>query len=615
MSDAPAVIVDGLRKSFDDIVAVDGVTFDVAAGESFGFLGPNGAGKSTTINILCTLLRPTGGSASVAGFDVATRPADVRRHIGLVFQDPTLDEYLTAEENLRFHAELYGVPRETTEDRLRDVLEMVELWERRKGIVATFSGGMRRRLEIARGLLHSPRVLFLDEPTVGLDPQTRAHIWSYIEELRKREEITIFLTTHYMDEAEHCDRIAIIDHGTIVAIDTPEALKASVGEDRMELRTADDEIAMRELRESFGLEPTTAEGAIRVYVANGDRFIPRLFAELTVPIVSVLGDAADARRRVHVVHRPHDPRRRGDGVRADGGQPVHPAADGGAPMSLAQVAPVRVTQGTLADDWRAVKVVWKRELLRFRRNKPRIVTSLAQPILFLFVLGTGLSHLIPGDSGFDFRTFMFPGVISMTILFTAIFSAVSIVWDREFGFLREMLVAPSRRWAIMVGKAAGGSTVATMQGVIILALAGVVHVPYSPILMLTLLGEMALAAFMLTSLGLMLASRIKQVESFQVVMQLFVLPMFFLAGAIFPLTGLPLWLAALTKIDPLAYVITPMRSAVFSHVAIPPDVAAKLNAGVTWDGWRLPSGLALAIVGVVALVLLGVAIVRFSKTE
>ena len=287
MSDAPAVIVDGLRKSFDDIVAVDGVTFDVAAGESFGFLGPNGAGKSTTINILCTLLRPTGGSASVAGFDVASRPADVRRHIGLVFQDPTLDEYLTAEENLRFHAELYGVPRETTEDRLRDVLEMVELWERRKGIVATFSGGMRRRLEIARGLLHSPRVLFLDEPTVGLDPQTRAHIWSYIEELRKREEITIFLTTHYMDEAEHCDRIAIIDHGTIVAIDTPEALKASVGEDRMELRTADDEIAMRELRESFGLEPTTAEGAIRVYVANGDRFIPRLFAELTVPVVSV----------------------------------------------------------------------------------------------------------------------------------------------------------------------------------------------------------------------------------------------------------------------------------------------------------------------------------------
>jgi ABC-2 type transport system ATP-binding protein len=287
MSGAPAVVVEDLRKSFDDLVAVDGVTFGVAAGESFGFLGPNGAGKSTTINVLCTLLRPTGGSASVAGFDVATHPADVRRHIGLVFQDPTLDEYLTAEENLRFHAELYGVPRETTEDRLHDVLEMVELWDRRTSIVATFSGGMRRRLEIARGLLHSPRVLFLDEPTVGLDPQTRAHIWSYIEELRAREAITIFLTTHYMEEAEHCDRIAIIDHGQIVAIDSPEALKASVGQDRVELRTADDEQAMTQLRQAFDLEPTTAEGAVRFYVANGDRFIPRLFAELTVPILSV----------------------------------------------------------------------------------------------------------------------------------------------------------------------------------------------------------------------------------------------------------------------------------------------------------------------------------------
>jgi len=287
MSGAPAVVVDDLRKSFDDLVAVDGVTFEVAAGESFGFLGPNGAGKSTTINILCTLLRPTGGSASVAGFDVVSRPADVRRHIGLVFQDPTLDEYLTAEENLRFHAELYGVPRDSTEERLKDVLEMVELWDRRTSIVSTFSGGMRRRLEIARGLLHSPRVLFLDEPTVGLDPQTRSHIWSYIEELRKRESITIFLTTHYMDEAEHCDRIAIIDHGTIVAIDSPEALKASVGQDRVVLKTADDGAAMAQLQDVFDLEPTTSEGAVRFYVANGDRFLPRLFAELTVPILSV----------------------------------------------------------------------------------------------------------------------------------------------------------------------------------------------------------------------------------------------------------------------------------------------------------------------------------------
>jgi ABC-2 type transport system ATP-binding protein len=287
VSSEVAVLVERLGKVFDDITAVDGVSFDVPAGESFGFLGPNGAGKSTTINILCTLLRPTTGRATVAGYDVVSRPADVRRHIGLVFQDSTLDEYLTAEENLRFHAELYGVPRELAEGRLRDVLEMVELWERRRSVVSTYSGGMKRRLEIARGLLHLPRVLFLDEPTVGLDPQTRAHIWSYIEELRRRESITIFLTTHYMDEAEHCDRIGIIDHGRIVAIDTPESLKSSVGRDRIELRTADDEAAMTELRDTLGLEPTVAEGAVRIYVPNGDRFVPKLFAELTVPILAV----------------------------------------------------------------------------------------------------------------------------------------------------------------------------------------------------------------------------------------------------------------------------------------------------------------------------------------
>jgi len=264
VNDEPAVLVQRLGKVFDDITAVDDVSFDVPVGESFGFLGPNGAGKSTTINILCTLLRPTTGGARVAGFDVASHPADVRRHIGLVFQESTLDEYLTAEENLRFHAELYGVPRDIAEDRLRDVLEMVELWERRRSVVSTYSGGMKRRLEIARGLLHSPRVLFLDEPTVGLDPQTRAPIWSYIEELRRSESITIFLTTHYMDEAEYCDRIAIMDSGRIVALDTPEALKASVGSDRVRLRTADDAAAIDALADVLGIEATTSEKKIAV---------------------------------------------------------------------------------------------------------------------------------------------------------------------------------------------------------------------------------------------------------------------------------------------------------------------------------------------------------------
>ncbi len=205
----------------------------------------------------------------MAGHDVVGERDDVRRNIGLVFQDTTLDGYLSAEQNLRLHAELYGVPRDAVTERLRQVMEMVGLWERRASLVMTFSGGMKRRLEIARGLLHSPRVLFLDEPTVGLDPQTRSSIWSYISELKRDEDITIFLTTHYMDEAEYCDRIAIMDRGTIVALDTPAALKASVGVDRVQIQTDDDEAAIAALRERFEIEATRRRRGRHVRRAGG----------------------------------------------------------------------------------------------------------------------------------------------------------------------------------------------------------------------------------------------------------------------------------------------------------------------------------------------------------
>ncbi len=287
LSGAAAVLAEDLRKSYGELEAVKGVNFQVAAGETFGFLGPNGAGKSTTISMLCTITRPSAGRALVAGFDVVREQAQVRRHIGLVFQDTTLDDYLTATENLSFHAELYGVPKSQLQDRLQQVMEMVGLWDRRASLVRTFSGGMKRRLEIARGLLHSPRVLFLDEPTVGLDPQTRSHIWGYITELKKREKITIFLTTHYMDEAEYCDRIAIIDNGLIVASDTPEALKASVGQDRVELHTSDDPATIRQLAEHFDLDARMSEGAVAFFVNQGEEFVPRLFAELGIRILSV----------------------------------------------------------------------------------------------------------------------------------------------------------------------------------------------------------------------------------------------------------------------------------------------------------------------------------------
>jgi ABC-2 type transport system ATP-binding protein len=282
-----AVSVRGLSKTYDDLEAVRGVDFDVARGEIFGFLGPNGAGKTTTISMLCTLVKPTGGGALVAGHDVVTQRDDVRRNIGLVFQETTLDGYLTAEQNLRLHAELYGIDASLVPGRIRQVLEMVGLWERKDGQVLAFSGGMRRRLEIARGLMHSPRVLFLDEPTLGLDPQTRSSIWRYIRTLKETEETTIFMTTHYMDEAEFCHRIAIMDQGEIVALDTPETLKARVGADRVRIQTDDDQAAIAMLAERFGLEGVISEGAVTFFVPSGEEFVPRLFADFGMPIRSV----------------------------------------------------------------------------------------------------------------------------------------------------------------------------------------------------------------------------------------------------------------------------------------------------------------------------------------
>jgi ABC-2 type transport system ATP-binding protein len=286
-STPPAIEVQDLTKAYGGVEAVRGVSFAVAPGEVFGFLGPNGAGKSTTINVLCTLTTPTSGTARVAGFDVVRQRDDVRRHLGLVFQDPTLDGQLTAAQNLRLHAELYGIDRSAIGPRIDQMLEMVDLADRRDQPVLTFSGGMKRRLEIARGLLHSPPVLFLDEPTIGLDPQTRRAVWDYVRALQEQEGTTVFMTTHYMDEAELCDRIAIIDRGEVVVLDTPQALQASVGADRIVVGTADDATAAEALRRRFGIAAAVGEGGLIFHVEAGEAFVPRLFAELGVAITSV----------------------------------------------------------------------------------------------------------------------------------------------------------------------------------------------------------------------------------------------------------------------------------------------------------------------------------------
>ena len=294
-----------------------------------------------------------------------------------------------------------------------------------------------------------------------------------------------------------------------------------------------------------------------------------------------------------------------------------PAVRAGDEAALAGQIRVAVPQHTLRSDMRAVSIVWQRELIRFRRDRLRAVTSLIQPLLFLLVLGTGLSSLAKGSMppGVSFKAFIYPGVLAMSVMFTAIFSAASIVWDREFGFLREMLVAPVSRSAIVIGKIFGGATIATFQGIIMLALAGLADVPYNPVLLLTLAGELFLLAFTLTSFGVMMAARITQFQAFMALTQMLVMPLFFLSGALYPLTGLPAWLSVLTRIDPLTYVVGPMRHAVFTHLSISEEALHAMSPGITWGGWVVPIGLSLGIVTVMGLVMMCVAIVTFSKPE
>ncbi|MEW6161869.1 MAG: ATP-binding cassette domain-containing protein [Nitrospirota bacterium] len=279
--------VENLTKRFDSITAVDDISFEVEEGTIFGFLGPNGAGKTTTINILCTLLSPTSGTAFVAGHDCVKEPADVRKAIGIVFQDTTLDKDLTAYENLVFHAYLYNVPKDEMRGRVYDALRFVDLYERKDDLVKKFSGGMKRRLEVARGLIHRPRVLFLDEPTLGLDPQSRANLWEFITKLPEKHYVTVFMTTHYMEEAEVCDKIAIIDRGKIIAMGTPGELKRTVGGDIVYIKTTDNVNTKEEIERLLGLAVSEKEDELYLTCNMGDTCIPEMMRTIGERVLSV----------------------------------------------------------------------------------------------------------------------------------------------------------------------------------------------------------------------------------------------------------------------------------------------------------------------------------------
>ncbi|MGH9190167.1 MAG: ABC transporter permease [Acidimicrobiales bacterium] len=293
---------------------------------------------------------------------------------------------------------------------------------------------------------------------------------------------------------------------------------------------------------------------------------------------------------------------------------VDPNAPG--PAARLPVTPIRLAPSGLRSDLRAIRIVTHRELLRWAKDRRRLVAGLVQPLLWLFVLGTGLSRVVSaGSQGVDFRTFLFPGVLATSVMFTAVFSGVSVVWDREFGFLREMLVAPIPRTSIMAGKCIGGAIVATAQAIVILAMAGLAGVPYSVALMLQLLGILFLTSLTLTALGLLLGARVANIQSVMPVIQTVITPMMFLSGALYPTSGLPAWLALATKVNPVTYAVHPMRHVVFSHLDLPPQAASVLDRALTWNGWTVPIGLQLLILFVVGLLVFAVAVKRFSRTD
>ena len=539
----PAVEVRGLTKTYGEFVAVKDVSFEVAQGEIFAFLGPNGAGKSTTIKMLCTLARPTAGLG---------QGGRLRRRDGGPAGAPSHRARLPGADPRR-PADRRGepaLPRRALRRALRPGrcahhpgLEPGRPLGPAQGPRLDLLGRHGPAPRDRSGHAPHPTVLFLDEPTVGLDPQTRALIWEDIHRLRREEGITIFLTTHYMDEAENAERIAIIDHGEIIALDTPDALKASVGSDTVELETADDDCARSARCAIAGYQVERTEGGLTVYVEDEEAAVGRARGEPSACRCARCGPIARrsttsscttrAARSANSTARLRCRCSPGRTAPADAEEvamtvmTTRPPAGGrptASPRWTCRRRPLRASSGSSA-------MVWERELIRYVRTRTRILSGLIQPVLFLFVLGYGMSGLVGTVGGFNFHQFVYPGVVAMSVVMTAMFSALSIVWDREFGFLREMLIAPVSRATLVLGKTFGGATVAAVQGTIMLVLAPLVGIHLTPLLVVQMIGLELLMAVAMTTFGVFVASRISKMESFQVVMQMLLMPMLFLSNS------------------------------------------------------------------------------------
>jgi ABC-2 type transport system ATP-binding protein len=650
-----AIEVRELTMRYGDLIAVDDLSLSVGHGEILGLLGPNGAGKSTLINTLCTLLRPTEGSARVAGHDVAADPGAVRQRIGVVFQEPALDEELTAAENLLFHGRLYGMSGPALRERVTEVLDLVDLADRRDDEVGDFSGGMARRLELARGLMHDPEVLFLDEPTVGLDAGTREATREYVRRLNERTGVTVVLTTHYMEEADAlCDRVAIVDRGRLVAADTPARLKAALGGDGVDLGVDGDPGPVADRLRSFAWVETVAVGehGVEAVVDDGARRLPALLGaagevgEVTTVSVSqptlervflaltgrtiedaerearadadasdtdstsedrpgartngagVTGDAAstdtEAGADVAIDVDEHG-LRSGPVVNDRGGRAERATADTGGETERATHATAASTSGDGAEPVRregyaesrlgreglAVFALWRRDLTRFLRSRAQLVGTFVTPLFLIGFLGFGFRgvEFATLPDGVDYLQYLVPGVIGFTTLFSASFTGLSVLSDREGGFLKEILVTPASRTSIVLGRIAGGATTTVIQ--VALVLAGTLLLGFRPVSV----GGVVLGAGFLVGLvvtfigfGLAMASQFRDSQGFSLLVNFTLFPLAFLSGAFYPLENLPGPVALIGRLNPLTYGIDGLRAALAGQSAASYSLAVDAGA-------------------------------------
>ena len=555
MADAPALEVKGLRKAFGDRVAVDGLSFQVARGEVLGVLGPNGAGKTTTFHLLVGLLAPDAGEICMDGAPASPTDPRVRERMGVVFQQPSLDDKLSGRENLMLGAALHGISGAEARARVTAALAVVELTDRADEAVARYSGGMKRRVEIARVLLSRPSLLVMDEPSRGVDLPTQRRIWAQLDGERRARGMSILLSTHAPEEAARCDRVVLIDGGHVIATGTPDELRARVGGDVVRIEAdAPDEIAAA-LRTKLGLEARVVDDAVLVTSAEAHTWIPRIVE--TFPA---------GRLRSVSLRRPD----LADVFVALTGRVLGERTTEAPPparkLRRARVPAPRGGPARAALFWATFAVLVRRDLVRFFRQKSRVVGALGQPLIFWLVIGGGLSgsFQMPGAT-VGYQQYFFPGVIVMIVLFTSIFTTLSVIEDRHAGFLQAVLVAPAPRLALVLGKVMGGVSVALVQALLFLSLAPLAGFSLGEVSPAVVLSDLLLTSVAFTAFGFSLAWILDSVQGYHAVMSVLLIPLWVLSGAMFPGSGATPLLAAIMRANPMTYAVDAMRAGLHGH--------------------------------------------------